>query len=126
MKYLKVSADIARRAGVIDVRHRTADGDFIINESDLRMVRSSRKNMWKALPGRSTEQEAAKLIEAGGNKIGEEVQNENNSELSAEDSLPVQDSDKEPVAEDNSINGEEVQDEWCCGFFLYRYDYWWW
>ena len=39
MKYLKVSADIARRAGVIDVRHRTADGDFIINESDLRMVR---------------------------------------------------------------------------------------
>ena len=39
MKYLKVSADIARRAGVIDVRHRTADGNFIVNESDLRMVR---------------------------------------------------------------------------------------
>ena len=51
------------------------------------------------------------LFRSGGNKIGEEVQNENNSELSAEDSLPVQDSDKEPVAEDNSINGEEVQDE---------------
>jgi hypothetical protein len=45
MKYLKVSADIARRAGVIDVRHRTADGEFIINESDLRMVRFERKNM---------------------------------------------------------------------------------
>ena len=117
MKYLKVSADIARRAGVIDVRHRTADGGFIINESDLRMVRFEPEEYVKGIAGQVlTEQEAAKLIEAGGNKIGEEVQNENNSELSAEDSLPVQDSDKEPVAEepvaeDNSINGEEVQDE---------------
>lgn len=110
MKYLKVSADIARRAGVIDVRHRTADGEFIINESDLRMVRFEPEEYVKGIAGQVlTEQEAAKLIEAGGNKI--EVQNENNSELSAEDSLPVQDSDKESVAEDNSINGEEVQDE---------------
>lgn len=115
MKYLKVSADIARRAGVIDVRHRTADGEFIINESDLRMVRFEPEEYVKGIAGQVlTEQEAAKLIEAGGNKInkiGEEVQNENNSELPAEDSLPVQDSDKESVAEDNSINGEEVQDE---------------
>lgn len=111
MKYLKVSADIARRAGVIDVRHRTADGEFIVNESDLRMVRFEPEEYVKGIAGQVlTEQEAAKLIEAGGNKIGE-VQNENNSELPAEDSLPVQDSDKESVAEDNSINGEEVQDE---------------
>ena len=112
MKYLKVSADIARRTGVIDVRHRTADGEFIINESDLRMVRFEPEEYVKGIAGQVlTEQEAAKLIEAGGNKIGEEVQNENNSELPAEDSLPVQDSDEESVAEDNSINGEEVQDE---------------
>ena len=112
MKYLKVSADIARRAGVNDVRHRAADGEFIINESDLRMVRFEPEEYVKGIAGQVlTEQEAAKLIEAGGNKIGEEVQNENNSELPAEDSLPVQDSDKESVAEDNQINGEEVQDE---------------
>lgn len=112
MKYLKVSADIARRAGVIDVRYRTADGEFIINESDLRMVRFEPEEYVKGIAGQVlTEQEAARLIEAGGNKIGEEVQNENNSELPAEDSLPVQDRDKESVAEDNQINGEEVQDE---------------
>ena len=58
-----------------------------------------------------TEQEAASLIEAGGNQIGEEVLNEESNELPVEDSLPVQDSDKEPMAEDNPINGEEAQDE---------------
>lgn len=112
MKYLKVSADIARRAGVIDVRHRTADGDFIVNESDLRMVRFEPEEYVRGIAGQVlSEQEAARLIEAGGNQIGEEVQHEESNELPAEDSLPVQDSDKESVAEDNPINGEEVQDE---------------
>lgn len=112
MKYLKVSADIARRAGVIDVRHRTVDGEFIVNESDLRMVRFEPEEYVRGIAGQVlTEQEAAKLIEAGGNKIGEEVQNENSSELPAEDSLSLQDNDKESVAEDNQINGEGVQYE---------------
>lgn len=112
MKYLKVSADIARRAGVIDVRHRTVDGDFIVNESDLRMVRFDPEEYVKGIAGQVlTEQEAARLIEAGGHQIGEEVQNEESNELPAGDSLPVQDGDKEPMAEDNPINGEEVQDE---------------
>lgn len=112
MKYLKVSADIARRAGVIDVRHRTADGEFIINESDLRMARFDPEEYVKGIAGQVlTEQEAARLIEAGGNQIGEEVRNEESNELPAGDSLPVQDSDKESVEEDNPINGEEVQDE---------------
>ncbi|WP_330940611.1 hypothetical protein [Bacteroides sp. MSB163] len=112
MKYLKVSADIARRAGVIAVRHRTADGDFIVNESDLRMVRFEPEEYVRGIAGQVlTEQEAARLIEAGGNQIGEEVLNEESNELPAGDSLPVQDSDKEPVAEDSPINGEEAQDE---------------
>lgn len=112
MKYLKVSADIARRAGVIDVRHRTADGDFIVNESDLRMVRFEPEEYVRGIAGQVlTEQEAARLIEAGGNQIGEEVLNEESNELPVENSLPSQDSDKESVAEDNPINGKEVQDE---------------
>ena len=112
MKYLKVSADIARRAGVIDVRHRTTDGEFIINESDLRMVRFEPEEYVKGIAGQVlTEQEAAKLIEAGGNKIGEEVQNEESSELPAEDSLPAQDNADTPIEEDNQTNGEGVQDE---------------
>lgn len=112
MKYLKVSADIARRAGVIDVRHRTADGNFIVNESDLRMVRFEPEEYVRGIAGQVlSEQEAARLIEAGGNQIGEKVLNEESNESPAEDSLPVQDSDKEPMAEDNPINGEEVQDE---------------
>lgn len=112
MKYLKVSADVARRAGVIDVRHRTADGEFIINESDLRMVRFEPEEYVRGIAGHVlTEQEAAKLIEAGGNQLGEEVINEKSNELPAEDSLPTQDNDGESVAEDNQINGEEVQDE---------------
>lgn len=112
MKYLKVSADIARRAGVIDVRHRTADGEFIVNESDLRMVRFDPEEYVRGIAGQVlTEQEAAKLIEAGGNKIGEEVQNEESSGIPTEDSLPIQDNDKESVAEDNQINGEGVQYE---------------
>lgn len=103
MKYLKVSADIARRAGVIDVRHRTADGNFIVNESDLRMVRFEPEEYVRGISGQVlTEQEAAKLIEAGGNQIGEEILNEESNRLLAEDSLPAQ---------DNQINGEEVQDE---------------
>jgi len=109
---LKVSADIARRAGVITVRHRTADGDFIVNESDLRMVRFDPEEYVKGIAGQVlTEQEAARLIEVGGNQIGEEVQNEESNELTAEDSLPVQDNAEESVAEDNPINGEEVQYE---------------
>lgn len=112
MKYLKVSADIARRAGVIDVRHRTADGEFIINESDLRMVRFEPEEYVKGIAGQVlTEQEAARLIEAGGNQIGEEVLNEESNELPAEGSLPVPDNTEESVAEDNPINGEEVQYE---------------
>ncbi|WP_288243017.1 hypothetical protein [uncultured Bacteroides sp.] len=112
MKYLKVSADIARRAGVIDVRHRTADGDFIVNESDLRMVRFEPEEYVRGIAGQVlTEQEAARLIEAGGNQIGEEVLNEESNELPVENSLPSQDSDKESVEEDNPINGKEVQDE---------------
>lgn len=112
MKYLKVSADIARRAGVIDVRHRTADGDFIVNESDLRMVRFKPEEYVRGIAGQVlSEQEAARLIEAGGNQIGEEVLNEESNELPVENSLPSQDSDKESVEEDNPINGEEVQDE---------------
>lgn len=112
MKYLKVSADIARRAGVIDVRHRTADGEFIINESDLRMVRFEPEEYVKGIAGQViTEQEAARLIEAGGNQIGEEVLNEESNELPAEGSLPVPDNTEESVAEDNPINGEEAQDE---------------
>lgn len=112
MKYLKVSADIARRAGVIDVRHRTADGDFIVNESDLRMVRFEPEEYVRGIAGQVlTEQEAARLIEADGNQIGEEVQNEESNELPVEDSLPVQDNAEESVAEDNPINEEEVQYE---------------
>lgn len=112
MKYLKVSADIARRAGVIDVRHRTADGDFIVNESDLRMVRFDPEEYVKGIAGQVlTEQEAAKLIEAGGNKIGEEVQNEESSKLPTEDSLPAPDSGDTPMEADNPTNGEEVQYE---------------
>ena len=100
---MKVSADIARRAGVIDIRHRTADGNFIVNESDLRMVRFEPEEYVRGISGQVlTEQEAAKLIEAGGNQIGEEILNEESNRLPAEDSLPAQ---------DNQINGEEVQDE---------------
>lgn len=112
MKYLKVSADIAKRAGVIDVRHRTADGDFIVNESDLRMIRFEPEEYVRGIAGQVlSEQEAARLIEAGGNQIGEEVQNEESNELPAEDSLPVQDNAEESVAKDSPINGEEAQDE---------------
>lgn len=107
MKYLKVSADIARRAGVIDVRHRTADGEFIINESDLRMVRFEPEEYVRGISGQVlTEQEAAKLIEAGGNQIGEII-NEKSNELGAEDSSQ----DNSPAEEDSANNGEEVSND---------------
>ncbi len=112
MKYLKVSADIARRAGVIDVRHRTADGEFIINESDLRMIRFEPEEYVRGIAGQVlAEQEAAKLIEAGGNQIGEEMINEDSNELPVEGSLPAQDNVDTSVEEDNQTDGKEVQDE---------------
>ena len=66
MNFFKVYADIRQSCGVVDVRHRTADGEFIINESDLRMVRFEPEEYVRGIAGQVlTEQEAAKLIEAG-------------------------------------------------------------
>lgn len=111
MKYLKVPEDIARRAGVIDTRHRTSDGEFIINESDLRMVRLEPEEYVRGIPAQIlTETEAAKLIEEGGNQIGVLEANEksDNNKLPGEDTPLAENNGKVLPVDDN---GKEVSND---------------
>lgn len=91
MKYLKVNSDVAKRAGVIDVRYRCTDGDFIINESDLRMIRFEPEEYTRGIGGIViSEEEAMSLIEAGGNQLGEKKSEENNDDVVSENDDQVE------------------------------------
>lgn len=111
MKYLKVSADIARRAGVIDIRHRTMDGYFIINESDLRMIHFEPEEITCGIGGQViSEQDAMILIEEGGNQLGEEKKEVNNEEItgSAGEVVPQT---EEPIISENDAIRKEAEHE---------------
>ncbi|WP_155923499.1 hypothetical protein [Bacteroides sp. 14(A)] len=89
------------------------------------MVRFEPEEYVKGIAGQVlTEQEAAKLIEAGGNKIGEEVQNENNSELPAEDFLcRFRTVIKNLWRKITQLTERRYRMSDVAGSFLYRYDY---
>lgn len=71
MKYYKVKADVATRAGVASARYRTADGMMILNEQDVRMIRLEPEEYLTGIAEAVlTEAEAAVLIEQGGRQMG--------------------------------------------------------
>lgn len=70
-KYYKVTASVAERSGVAEMRYRTADGMMILNEQDVRMIRlEPEEYLTGVVEAILTEDEAALLIEQGGKQLG--------------------------------------------------------
>lgn len=70
-KYYKVTASVAERSGVSEMRFRTADGMMILNEQDVRMIRlEPEEYLTGVVEAILTEEEAAFLIEQGGKQLG--------------------------------------------------------
>lgn len=72
-----VTRDIAIRSGLVDVRYRTLDGRFILDNKDLSRVRFTTDEYVSGLAGveKITETEAQTLIAQGGYKKGLGVEN---------------------------------------------------
>lgn len=99
-----VTRDIAIRSGLVDVRYRTLDGRFILDNKDLSRVRFTTDEYISGLKGveKISEAEAQTLIAQGGYKKGLGVENPNKE-------LPTGD-EEEPV-EENETPSDETQEE---------------
>ena len=93
-----VTKDIAIRSGLVDVRYRTLDGRFILDNKDLSRVRFTTDEYVSGLDGveKITEAEAQTLIAKGGYKKG----------LATEYVGQTSNSEEEPISEE--VSGEET------------------
>ena len=93
-----VTRDIAIRSGLVDVRYRTLDGRFILDNKDLSRVRFTTDEYVSGLDGveKITEAEAQTLIAKGGYKKG----------LATEYVGQTSNSEEEPISEE--VSGEET------------------
>ena len=105
-----VSANIALRAGLADVRYRTTDGRFILSDKDLQRVRLTADEFVNGLDViRLTDAEARALIEVSGHVLGftaaEQViaNSTENEEVEEQSDVveegPEEDTPSEPTAE---------------------------
>lgn len=78
-----VTPDIARRSGLIESRHRTKDGRFILDNRDLSRITLSSDEFVNGLQGIEmiSEQEAKHLIAENNYAIGEESDSGNNEQI---------------------------------------------
>jgi len=99
-----VTRDIAIRSGLVDVRYRTLDNRFVLDNKDLSRVRFTTDEYVSGLKGveKISEAEAQTLIARGGYKKGLGVENPNKE-------LPTGD-EEEPVVE-NEAPSDETQGE---------------
>lgn len=99
-----VTRDIAIRSGLVDVRYRTLDGRFILDNKDLSRVRFTTDEYVSGLAGveKISESEAQTLIARGGYKKGLGVENPNIG-------LPT--GDKEESVADSETSSDETQGE---------------
>lgn len=99
-----VTKDIAIRSGLVDVRYRTLDGRFILDNKDLSRVRFTTDEYINGLDGveKITEDEAQTLIANGGYKKGIGFVNRGIG-------IPTGDSE-EPVVESEETESEETQE----------------
>ena len=95
-----VTRDIAIRSGLVDVRYRTLDGRFILDNKDLSRVRFTTDEYVSGLAGveKIIESEAQTLIARGGYKKGLGVENQNIE-------LPTG-GKEEPVADSETLSDE--------------------
>lgn len=99
-----VTRDIAIRSGLVDVRYRTLDGRFILDNKDLSRVRFTTDEYVSGLAGveKITEAEAQTLIAQGGYKKGLGVENP---------SIELPTGDKEEPVEENEAPSEETNED---------------
>ena len=98
-----VTKEIAIRSGLVDVRYRTLDGRFILDNKDLSRVRFTTDEYVNGLDGveKITESEAQTLIAKGGYKKGLIT---DSSPTFVEEAEPTENVEEEEQA---SINNEE-------------------
>ena len=111
-----VTRDIAIRSGLVDVRYRTLDGRFILDNKDLSRVRFTTDEYISGLKGveKISEAEAQTLIAQGGYKKGLGVENPNKELPTGEEKEPVVDSETpsdETQGESTTEQNEEEQAE---------------
>jgi len=98
-----VTKEIAQRSGLIDVRYRTLDNRFILDNKDLSRVRFTTDEYVSGLQGveKISESEAQTLIAKGGYKKG-----------LMKDSSPITESivNEAPLAEETNSDQEVVED----------------
>ena len=111
-----VTRDIAIRSGLVDVRYRTLDGRFILDNKDLSRVRFTTDEYISGLKGveKISESEAQTLIAQGGYKKGLGVENPNKELPTGDEEEPVVDSETpsdETQGESTTEQTEKEQSE---------------
>ena len=108
-----VTRDIAIRSGLVDVRYRTLDGKFILDNKDLSRVRFTTDEYVSGLAGveKITEAEAQTLIARGGYKKGLGVENPNIELPTGEEEEPVVDSETSSDETQGESTTEQTEEE---------------
>lgn len=104
-----VTKEIAQRSGLIDVRYRTLDNRFILDNKDLSRVRFTTDEYISGLKGveKITEAEAQTLIAKGGYKKGLMADSSSNTNGFANGTPVVEKTDEEPT---ENVEEEQASD----------------
>lgn len=108
-----VTRDIAIRSGLVDVRYRTLDGRFILDNKDLSRVRFTTDEYVSGLAGveKITEAEAQTLIARGGYKKGLGVENPSTELPTGEEEEPVVESETSSDETQEESTTEQTEEE---------------
>ena len=108
-----VTRDIAIRSGLVDVRYRTLDGRFILDNKDLSRVRFTTDEYISGLKGveKISEDEAQTLIAQGGYKKGLGVENPNKELPTGDEEEPVVDSETPSDETQGESTTEQTEEE---------------
>ena len=110
-KYFKVTAAIAQRAGVAQVRYRTADNMMIISEQDIRAVRlQPEEYLTGVVAAVLTKEEATVLIAKAGKLLGPPPAAETEAPSPEEETMQeevIQPAEEEATSEDEGTNESE-------------------
>ena len=108
-----VTRDIAIRSGLVDVRYRTLDGRFILDNKDLSRVRFTTDEYVSGLAGveKITEAEAQTLIAQGGYKKGLGVENPSTELPTGEEEEPVVESETSSDETQGESTTEQTEEE---------------
>lgn len=108
-----VTKEIAIRSGLVDVRYRTLDNRFILDNKDLSRVRFTTDEYVSGLKGveKITEAEAQTLIARGGYKKGLMVDSSPTEDDFANEAPIVKETDKVDETSEESTESEEKEEQ---------------